>query len=120
MKKWILHFEGEIYCSCGRSLCNNLEEEKNGHLLRIEPCKVCLQQKYDMGYVKGCIKSLSKADREDFEALTIIMKHIYWHVPSNLWGSLEKVKEVLGDEITHQGLNPGGKLQTGIPLGWVD
>ena len=55
MPSFDFEVEFEVYCACGKGLCNQSETnvKKGKRILTIEPCDDCLNKSYDRGYDKG-------------------------------------------------------------------
>ena len=43
----------EVWCdTCGRGICDHVVKTEDGHIY-IKPCKHCLQERYDAGFLHG-------------------------------------------------------------------
>ena len=57
-----LSLDFEVFCSCGNGLCNSTTEGsgRNGQYITIEPCKDCLERRYEEGVEEGYQKGLEE------------------------------------------------------------
>lgn len=43
----------EFYCTCGNPMCTNVNVDRHGRNITIEPCEKCLENEYEEGRNAG-------------------------------------------------------------------